>query len=180
VLGAGGSVNEEKGPTLNHTIEPEITVISRAFDGTVRRSWLARIIEKRDPLLVLVGEFDQDISHNDLGLIRRGTRSYEYYWLDRWFNVFRFHEPEGQLRNYYCNINLPPTFTGEALDYVDLDIDVLIMPNFVVSILDEAEFEDSCWDFQIPLDIQEKARQSLDELLAAVDRREFPFDQEIS
>ena len=36
--------------------------------------------------------FDEEIEHELLGTISSGTISTEYYWLDRWYNVFRFSD----------------------------------------------------------------------------------------
>src|SRR5438128_8844181 len=99
----------------------KVTIRSRKYDQSIRREWPCELIEQKGPLLAVVGEFDEDI-----GSISRGTISYEYFWLDRWYNVFRFHSPRGELLNYYCNISLPPTFEDGVIDYVDLDIDVLV------------------------------------------------------
>src|SRR5688572_29897422 len=98
-----------------------ITVNSQKYDLIVRKSWTCRLIERAGSLLVLIGEFDSDVSHAGLGSIARGTISEEFYWLDRWYNVFRFSEPDGSLRNFYCNITMPPAFENDILDYVDLD-----------------------------------------------------------
>src|SRR5262245_57686061 len=66
-----------------------ITVNARKYDLNVRKSWTCRLVEQNNPLVALVGEFDSDISHAGLGSISRGTISEEFYWLDRWYNVFR-------------------------------------------------------------------------------------------
>ena len=153
----------------------EITVVSRKYDGRIGRSWKCRLVKEELPLLEFVGEFDREVVHTDLGLIRRGTVSYEYYWTDRWFNVFRFHEPEGELKFFYCNINTPPTFNDGSLDYVDLDIDLLVRPDYSITILDELEFEANAEAFGIPDDVRQRARTSVDELTGIIERREFPF-----
>ena len=88
----------------------EVTINSRKYDQTIRRSWRAELIETTGSMLVFIGKFEFDVEHTDLGFIPRGTVSYEYYWLDRWYNIFRFLLPDGRLRNYYCNINMPPVF----------------------------------------------------------------------
>ena len=107
----------------------QITINSRKYDQSIRRTWTCELIERNDPLIVVVGEFDRDVEHPGLGSISRGTVSYEYYWLDRWYNIFRFHEPDGALRNYYCNVAMPPTLDNGVLDYVDLDIDIVVWPD---------------------------------------------------
>ena len=127
-------------------------------------------------MLVFVGEFDRDVSHNDLGFIPSGTVSYEYYWLDRWYNVFRFLLPDGALRNYYCNVNMPPTFTGGVLDYVDLDIDVLVWPNGSHDILDMDEFNENAALLGYPREIRDKALDSLTGLIDSINDKKFPFD----
>ena len=126
-------------------------------------------------MLVFAGEFDCDIYHDDLGFIPSGTISYEYYWTDRWFNVFRFLLPDGGLRNYYCNVNLPPTLENGVLDYVDLDIDVVIWPDGSHNILDMDEFEENATVFGYPSEVRAKALDSLAELIATKDERKFPF-----
>lgn len=134
------------------------------------------MVEQEDSLIVFVGEFEKEVRHSHLGVIRRGTISYEYYWLDRWFNVFRFHEPGGNLRNFYCNLNMPPKFQDGILDYIDLDIDILVWQNFEVEILDLDEFEENAEKFGYSDDLKEKVHATLDELLAMISLRQFPFD----
>jgi protein associated with RNAse G/E len=154
----------------------EVLVISRSYDLSVRRSWKARLTRSERPLLELVGEFDRDVEHADLGLVARGTVSYEYYWLDRWYNVFRFHEPDGTFRNYYCNINMPPRFEDGVLDYVDLDIDVLVWPDGRQDVLDRADFDASAKKFDFTDDLKGRVDRALNEMLDLIGRREFPFD----
>lgn len=149
------------------------TINSRKYDGAIRRSWKADLVERREPLLMFVGEFDSPVDHPDLGHIAAGTRSYEYYWLDRWYNVFRFHEPTGELRAYYFNINMPPTFDGEVLDYVDLDIDVLVRPDLTYAILDREDFEMNAAAFGYPPALNLRVEETLTELVESIERREI-------
>jgi len=157
--------------------QESIVVRTRKYNGVEHRSWTACIIHQADSLLVLDATFDRDIEHDLLGKIAVGTRSVEYYWLDRWYNVFRFCEPNGELKNFYCNINVPPEFDGRVLSYVDLDIDVLVAPDFSYQILDLDEFERNAELYQYPLAVQRKARQAVDDLIALIDTRSLPFTE---
>lgn len=154
--------------------DQRITINSRKFDGSIRRSWQCDLVEQNGPLYIFRGVFEQKVLHPDLGTIRRGTISYEYYWLDRWFNIFRFHEPDGQLRNFYCNISMPPAFENAVLDYIDLDIDVLIWPDWKYEILDLAEYESNARDFEYPDDVRFRVKAALEELLRMIDDRDLP------
>lgn len=158
--------------------ESMVVINSRKFDGTIHRSWRANLIEQKNNQLVFLGEFENDVEHPYLGLIRRGTLSYEFYWVDGWFNVFRFHEPDGEFRNFYCNINMPPTFEENVLDYVDLDIDILVWKDFSVRILDIEEFEQNSQKFNYPAEIKKLTYQNLNKVLKSIELRVFPFDYE--
>ena len=134
------------------------------------------MIEHTNSLLIFYGEFDREVKHEHLGVIRRGTISYEFYWLDRYYNVFRFHEPDGAFRNFYCNINLPPVFENGVLDYVDLEIDVIVYKDFSYKILDEDEFEENSKIYDYSDELISKTRRTLDEVLTLIKSRNFPFD----
>jgi protein associated with RNAse G/E len=153
-----------------------ITIISRKYDGTISRSWKCSLLEKEGDLLSFLGVFEDEVSHPDLGIIRRGTTSLEFYWLDRWYNIFRFHEPDGELRNYYCNINLPPKFENDVLDYVDLDIDVVVWRDLRYEILDMEDFQRNSKEYDYPLVVRQKAEESISELISMIEGRKFPFD----
>jgi protein associated with RNAse G/E len=154
----------------------QVTVISRKFDLSIRRSWECGLVTRKSGLLVLVGVFGEAVTHSDLGNIAKGTVSFEYYWLDRWFNVFRFYEPSGELRNYYCNINMPPKFDGITLDYVDLDIDLVVWPDGVVETLDEDDFAENAKRFNYPDEVVRETRRSVNELKQMIAACEFPFE----
>ncbi len=129
------------------------------------------------PLLVLDAVFEGDIEHDLLGRISAGTHSTEYYWLDRWYNVFRFSDPSGgKLKNFYCNVNVPPRFDGHILSYVDLDIDVLVQPDFSYRILDLADFQENAKRYGYPVDVQENAQRGVDDLITLIETRSFPFN----
>lgn len=153
-----------------------ITINSRKFDGKIQRTWQCEFLESKDSLLTFVGVFENEIKHSNLGIIRRGTVSYEYYWLDRWYNVFRFHEPDGSLRNFYCNLNMPPKFENGILDYIDLDIDILVWKNFSYEILDLEEFEVNSKLFGYTKKLNDKISRTVNEILKIIKLRQFPFD----
>jgi protein associated with RNAse G/E len=146
------------------------------YDGREHRRWPATIAKTVGPLLVLDAVFDEEIEHDLLGTISPGTISTEYYWLDRWYNVFRFSDPELNLKNFYCNVNIPPSFDGHVLSYIDLDIDVLVAPDLTYKILDEDDFEQNAKHYSYPEDVHANARRALAELIKLIESRSFPFD----
>ncbi|HEY6803550.1 MAG TPA: DUF402 domain-containing protein [Pyrinomonadaceae bacterium] len=155
----------------------EILVRTYKYDGREHRSWRAKVITNEFPLLVLDAKFDEDIEHALLGKIASGTLSTEYYWLDRWYNVFRFSDPTRGLKSFYCNINLPPTFDGKLLKYVDLDIDVLVQPDLSHQVLDLDDFDANAKLYSYPAELRDRAHQALAELINLIETHSFPFDR---
>lgn len=152
------------------------TIVSKKFDGTIHRQWQAELIGRKEKLLMFVGVFDSEINHEHLGVIRRGTISYEFYWLDCWYNVFRFHEPDGTLRNFYCNINLPPRLIGDTLEYVDLDVDILVWNDFSFQILDMDEYQANAKIYLYDGELQQNVQTATTALLKKINEKTFPFE----
>jgi len=145
-----------------------VTVNSRKYDGSVRRSWTAHLTRLEAPLIELSGIFEFSVDHGDLGHIEKGTISLESYWLDRWYNVFEFKYPDVSERNHYVNLTMPPRFDGETLDYIDLDIDVIVWPGGKVEVLDIEDFRSNTSLYRYPDDLVLKVDKTLNAILEAV------------
>ena len=152
-----------------------IDVVVRKYDGTEHRRWQADLIKQSGSLIVLEGVFDGEIDHQMMGRITSGTRSVEYYWLDRCYNVFRLTEKEGTFRSFYCNIGTPAVLAENVLTYVDLDIDVLVEPDSSYRVIDLDEFEANIVTLGYSQEVQSKAREALAELITLIEARQFPF-----
>ena len=155
----------------------DIVVSVLKYDGLEHRRWPARIAKVDGPLLVLDAVFEDEIVHDLLGTISSGTISTEYYWLDRWYNVFRFSDPDRKLKNYYCNVNQPPSFDARVLSYIDLDIDVFVAPDLTYKILDVEDFEENAKRYAYPEEVQANARRAVAELTGLIETRAFPFTE---
>lgn len=161
--------------TKAHEPHPILTVRSCKYDGREHRRWRAQLVTRDEGLIVLDGQFEHEVQHSILGTIRPGTLSHEYFWLDRWYSVFRFHEPTGELRNYYCNINMPPQLDGDVLTFIDLDVDLLVAPDLSYTVLDEEEFEANAARFNYPAEVRRRASRACEELFELIETGRFPF-----
>ncbi len=137
------------------------TVNSRKFDGGLLRSWKGEFVSRDDTKIDLVGTFKRHVQHSDLGVIEAGTVSRERFYLGRWYNYFIFEHPAGTLRNYYINICMPPEVTDDVIDYVDLDIDLVVWPDGTRVTLDMKEFEANSKSFPYPDSVITNALETL-------------------
>jgi uncharacterized protein len=156
-----------------------VIINSRKFDGSISKRWIGELIEQKGPLFLLRGVFDRDIVHENLGLIECGTISHEYFWSDRWYNIFRFHKPDGTFRNFYCNISMPPTVNDNVIDFIDLDIDIIVDSHGGFAIHDEDEYNRNASKYDYPASIRDGVSAAVVELSAMIRLGDFPFDQAI-
>lgn len=86
--------------------------------------------------------------------LRRGDLFTEWFYADRWYNVFRVQDQNGPVRGWYCNITRPAYISGESVASDDLALDLFVYPDGRTLLLDEDEFA------ALPLNDQDR-RQAL-------------------
>ena len=132
------------------------------------------------------GEVIQRLSHGvviqaywkqptkDLGytLFEPGDQFIEYYYTDRWFNIFDISSAGGTRKGWYCNIAEPANIHDEQIEQVDLLLDVWVNPKGASLILDEDEFEA---DITLNDEQRKGARQALQDLLQMIAAQTEPF-----
>ena len=70
---------------------------------------------------------------------------------------------------------MPPIFTDGVLDYIDLEIDILVWSDFSFEILDSDEFEENSKKFSYSDKLKSKVLDSVNDLKTMIENREFPF-----
>ncbi len=105
-----------------------------------------------------------------------GDRFVEYFFTDRWYNVFAIYNgADGAFKGWYCNVTRPAEVedradgTGLVVRAVDLALDYFRQPGGKEFVLDEDEFS------ALPLTQEERraARAALSELQALAARGEL-------
>jgi protein associated with RNAse G/E len=152
-----------------------ISVRVLKYDGSDYRRWSGEITRRTSSLIQLDAAFSMDAYHPLLGDIPRGTRLIEYYWLDRWYNVLRFLNDDASTKHFYCNITTPPQLEDRVLTYVDLDMDILALPDLSYHVLDLDEFEMNAERYGYPKEVKVNAHAAVEELISLIGARAFPF-----
>jgi len=109
----------------------------------------------------------------DLGYVflKVSDRWTEYYYSDRWYNVFEIRDEANALKGWYCNVTRPACIDGDMVAWEDLALDLWVNPDGTLRVLDEDEFQ------QLPISQREReqARDALTELRMLVHERGGPF-----
>lgn len=99
-------------------------------------------ISRDEQSIVLEAFFTRDdLPFMDV-VFKKGDRFVEYYYSDRWYNIFEIHDRDnGNLKGWYCNIGKPAVIEDGVVSYVDLALDLWVSRNGEQTVLDEDEFE---------------------------------------
>jgi len=117
-------------------------------------------VQKKNPSGEVTVEYDGDVLHRDENSVtlealftredlpfmdvvfKKGDRFVEYYYADRWYNIFTIHDrDDGKVKGWYCNIGKPAEIEDGIVSYVDLALDLWVSVNGNQTVLDEDEFE---------------------------------------
>lgn len=150
------------------------TIIKLDARGECELSYQGVLRERRDSYICIDAVFA--FADRDLGYIklRQGDRFREWFFRDRWFNIFRVRDGATQaLKGWYCNITRPPIIEARQVAAADLCLDVFVYPDGRTLLLDEADFA----ELRLPKDEVEKAWQAVDAIRRLVEKRLPPFDE---
>ena len=75
-------------------------------------------------------------------VFKKGDRFVEYYYADRWYNIFAIYDrDDGKIKGWYCNIGKPAVIEDGIVSYIDLALDLWVSVNGEQTLLDKDEFE---------------------------------------
>jgi predicted RNA-binding protein associated with RNAse of E/G family len=161
-------------PSITVEYDPMGLVTVRKLDhaGGQVISYPGQVMQRTDRAVVLRTAWDR--VPLDLGyvVLEPNDRWTEYFYADRWYNIFQICASDGHLKGWYCNVTRPARISAEEVRAEDLALDLWVAPDGETRVLDEDEFA------ALPLSAQERdaAWRALAELEAMVAQKVAPFD----
>ncbi len=150
-----------------------ITVYKHNHAGEPITQYDGLVIERGADWVCLRAVFSRDEA--DLGFVvfRQGDVFVEWFFNDRWYNVFQVYEGDSpRLKGWYCNITRPAVITENEIRADDLELDVFVMPNGTLLLLDEKEFG----ALELPIEERMAALRAVESIRRSVTSREAPFE----
>jgi hypothetical protein len=75
----------------------------------------------------------------------KGDLFQEYYLFHKWFNIYQVQVGRSaQIKAWYCNICRPMLYLENRIEFDDLALDLLVLPDGRQRILDREEFRAIC------------------------------------
>lgn len=149
-----------------------ITVYKFNEKGEYVWHYSGRVLLREETHIQLEAFFSRNNYVTSYHTFRKGDRMVEWFYSDRWYNVFQMHDvDDDHLKGWYCNITRPARLEDDAIYAEDLALDVFVYPDGRYLLLDEDEFA--------VLDIDDETRQNalqgLQELKNLIERAEGWF-----
>ncbi|HMK07956.1 MAG TPA: DUF402 domain-containing protein [Anaerolineales bacterium] len=153
---------------------PGDPITVRKFDITGREMWRwpATLRQAGADTLVVLANFNAGEAEFFGLSFRRGDLLLETYHRDRWYNVFAVYDASASgFKGWYCNIARPAIWQDGEIQWVDLGLDVVVLPDRRAALLDQEEFA----ALDLSLEDRAAARAAADELLTHAQRGTGPF-----
>ena len=117
---------------------PVIIEVKRTLAGTEKRFNCAVLAREGTQLIVLfVASTAMHVHGVDLPV---GTITFGHFWTDRPYNVYHWLDPRsGSTIGYYLNLSEQTQVTENCLEWLDLVVDILVIPPHPAVVLDEDE-----------------------------------------
>jgi len=149
-----------------------MTVRKLDHAGSQVTAYPGQVLWRDDHAIVLCTGWER--APLDLGFVvlEPGDRWTEYFYADRWYNIFEIRASDGHLKGWYCNVTRPACIGDDEVSAEDLALDLWVAPDGEPQVLDEDEFD----ALAISPAEREAARQALAELQGMVAQRVAPFD----
>ncbi len=149
-----------------------VTVIKNDHTGHAVRRYTGDVIARGDTWICLDAHFERTIVA-DYVTFGQGDRVREWFYSDRWYNIFELHAAaDDALKGWYCNLTRPARIGADEVAADDLALDVFVSPSGAVLILDE----DAYTALELDAGEREAVRLALADLRQRIDAREAPFD----
>jgi len=153
--------------------KPQITIRKLDHAGHQVTAYPGQVLRRDGPTIVLRTFWRR--AAMDLGyvLLEPGDRWTEYFYTDRWYNVFEIHAADDSLKGWYCNITRPARITAREVVAEDLALDLWVAPDGETRLLDEDEFA----ALSLSPAEREAAQNALTKLQTMAAQKTPPFDE---
>jgi predicted RNA-binding protein associated with RNAse of E/G family len=150
-----------------------VTVRKLDHTGHQVLAYPGRVLERSPHAIVLRTEWDRGPMDLGFVLLEPNDRWTEYFFADRWYNIFEIRASDGSLKGWYCNITRPAHISPDEVAAEDLALDLWVTPGGDMQVLDEDEFA----ALSLSSTEREAARKALADLQARVTQRDPPFSE---
>lgn len=155
------------------TVGQAVQIHSYKHDGIMHRIWRNAIVIKQTDEYLILGNYKTRVIEADGRNWMTKEPAICYFFKDLWFNVIGMLKKDGIY--YYCNLSSPYVYDGEAVKYIDYDLDVRISADGKYKILDQEEYLRHQIKYNYPEAVKKIVEAELNVLLKMYKNKAEPF-----
>lgn len=157
-------------------VKEEIYIQCYKHDKSRHRTWAkGYVIEANEERIVTITD-KAWVIESDMRKWLTREPAINIFYPDKWFNVICMIRKKGIF--YYCNLASPSIYDGEALKYIDYDLDVKVDNHFNFNVIDQDEYEEHGQEMNYSDDLKFVIEKELDKLIERIKNRQSPFNHE--
>jgi protein associated with RNAse G/E len=148
-------------------------IISQKWYAPKRiRSMNDMLLQKTSPYFFYTAPYPLLLTNEGKGVVYP-FGLHAYFFSDRYYNVFHLFTKEEIFHSAYVNIASPITLVNQKKTFIDYDVDIIVLPDFSYTIVDQDEFEENQKLYgNIHNATVNKAKE---DVILAIKNRTFPF-----
>ncbi len=150
-----------------------IQIHSYKHNGKIHRIWEETTVLKGTKNIVIGANDRTTVTESDGRTWITREPAICYFHSKYWFNIIGMLRSHGVY--YYCNLSSPFVYDGEALKYIDYDLDIKVFPDMTYVLLDEDEYEEHRRQMGYPDVIDKILKKNIENLIDWICQRKGPF-----
>jgi len=154
-----------------------ILIHSYKHNKTVHRIWKKSVVLEVSQHVIVTANERTRVIENDGRTWKTKEPAICVFFEDLWFNIIAMLKQDGI--HYYCNLASPTVFDGEALKYIDYDLDLKMYPSKKIRLLDKKEYETHKQQMEYSKDIDDIILDHLRILKEKMMTKSFPFQDDV-
>ena len=151
-----------------------VPIHSYKHNKKLHRIWKKAVVLHQDQHVLVTANYRTKVIECDGRSWQTREPAICYFYNDFWFNIIGMLKPDGIY--FYCNMSSPYLYDGEAIKYIDYDLDIKVFPDGKYVLLDEKEYAHHQDTMSYPDDIQDILKGQVEVLKQKIIKKEKPFD----
>ena len=153
-----------------------VRIQSYKHDGLIHRVWHESLILKATDDIIIGANNHTLVTESDNRKWVTREPALVYFHKEAWFNVICMFREDGIY--YYCNLASPYVYDGEAIKYIDYDLDIKLFPDGKYYLLDEDEYIQHKKQMKYSKDIDDILHSQVDILQEWIEEKRGPFAED--
>ena len=150
-----------------------VPIHSYKHNQKLHRIWKKTVVLHQDQELLVTANNRTKVIESDGRSWHTKEPAICYFYNDLWFNIIGMLKKDGVY--FYCNLSSPYLYDGEAIKYIDYDLDVKVFPDGKYVLLDEKEYKSHQEMMCYPDEIKNIIKEQTKILISRIKNKEKPF-----